>query len=280
MSVADSEPSDSDESDVSIDSDDQDPADSNYMPSAEWISSFVDHWAASYLLRSRAPLLPFALETLSPVPRILTAGHMAALNFQTIRWDEPRPFTDVADRIGAFFLGPPAQRTNWERTIIRATDEMHAARMFMPRAGGHSVRSGISYNAGLGQPYDLINNEDEMHVLAHLRLSPSILEIVSYQNAMLQSIALRLWNHGRNTVDAVIANDLRLHLPFRYGFHPTPVIICKSSVEKVFEMKSRPWITLQTGTKIESHAYYPPTLPARLTSSMRKVGAFFSKHRD
>ncbi|KAJ7155797.1 hypothetical protein C8R46DRAFT_1035817 [Mycena filopes] len=110
-----------------------------------------------------------------------------------------------------------------------------------------------------------------------------------------------------------------------------PVIIWRSSVEKVFEMKSRPWIALQTGAKIEchgvivgtwtltarkrrrtqfgmkkyrrlqewvyvwieneeldqeflvkmpAHAYYPPTLPARLTSSMRKVGAFFLKHRD
>ncbi|KAJ7116184.1 hypothetical protein C8R46DRAFT_1239464 [Mycena filopes] len=32
-----------------------------------------------------------------------------------------------------------------------------------------------------------------------------------------------------------------------------PVIIWRSSVEKVFEMKSRPWIALQTGAKIECH---------------------------
>ncbi|KAJ7715977.1 hypothetical protein B0H16DRAFT_1741599 [Mycena metata] len=118
---------------MSDDSSEEDVADEDYMPSPEWISGFVDHWA-SYLLRGRLPNVPEALADCSPVPKILTAGHMDALNFSTIKWDEPRPFTDVVDRIAGFFVGPPAERTDWERTIIQASNEMYEARARMTSA--------------------------------------------------------------------------------------------------------------------------------------------------
>ncbi|KAJ7023323.1 hypothetical protein C8F04DRAFT_1193575 [Mycena alexandri] len=79
----------------------EDPQDNDYMPSPEWISGFVDHWA-SYLLRSREPLHPWALADLSPVPKILTSGHMQALGFYPIKWDEtiklPLHFSDTPAR--------------------------------------------------------------------------------------------------------------------------------------------------------------------------------------
>jgi hypothetical protein len=56
------------------------------------------------------------------------------------------------ERIGAFFIGPPAERTAWERTIIEATNEMHDARRYFERknAEDDTLRGGISYSAGIG----------------------------------------------------------------------------------------------------------------------------------
>ncbi|KAJ7017743.1 hypothetical protein C8F04DRAFT_1278925 [Mycena alexandri] len=221
MSQTDSEPSDLGSVDgmdiddkLSGDSSDEDAADDDYMPSPEWISGWVDHWA-SYLLRSRLPDFPVALADLSPIPKILTTEHLRALNFSTIKWDEPRPFTDVANRIGAFFVGPPAERTTWERTIIQASSEMYDARACIAAHGHRVLRSGVSYSAGFGRPCNIPTTEDSQLTLAHLRHSKAIQDITSYQNAMLQTIAPRLWNLGRETVDTILAHDTGLRLPFR-----------------------------------------------------------------
>ncbi|KAJ7121210.1 hypothetical protein C8R46DRAFT_1050696 [Mycena filopes] len=207
--------------DVSLDSDEEDPRDEDFMPSREWVTSFVDQWTL-YYFRTRTAPIPTALRDLSPAPKHLTAGHMRALGFKTIHWDEPRAFTDQVDRIGAFFIGPPAQRTDWERTIIQATNEMQEAHAYLLRGADHSLRSGITYNPALGRPCEISNNKDGQYTLALLRQSPSILEITSFQNAMLQTVAPRLWNLGRDTVDRVLANDLRLHLPLRYRYPANP----------------------------------------------------------
>ncbi|KAJ7041695.1 hypothetical protein C8F04DRAFT_1252624 [Mycena alexandri] len=166
---------------VSDDSSGEDDTDEDYMPSPEWISGWVDHWA-SYLLRSRLPDCPEALAGLCPVPKILTAGHMDALKFDSIRWDEPRPFTDVTGRICGFFLAPPVQRTAWERTIIQASEDMYEARARLTAAGPKR-------SSGWNCP------------------QPEF-------RTMLQAIAPRLWNLGRETVDAICAHDPGLRPPF------------------------------------------------------------------
>ncbi|KAJ7040185.1 hypothetical protein C8F04DRAFT_1178280 [Mycena alexandri] len=199
---------------VEADSEDEDLQDTNFMPSPEWISSFVEHWA-SHALRSRALPHPCALAGLSPVPKILSVGHMRALGFDSIKWDEPRAFTDVTDRIGGFFISPPTQRTTWERTIIEASNEMHQARAHMTAADGDLLRSGVTYNTGFGRPCNIRNKAENQLNLALLRHSKAIQDITSFQNAMLQAIAPRLWDQGRETADKITTNDSGLHLPFR-----------------------------------------------------------------
>ncbi|KAJ7716266.1 hypothetical protein B0H16DRAFT_1476844 [Mycena metata] len=196
----------------------EDDVDKDYMPSPEWISGWVDHWA-SYLLRSRLPESPEALAGLSPVPKILTAGHMDALKFASITWDEPRPFTDVAGRICGFFLGSPVQRTAWERTIIQASEDMYRAHASLSAADENVLRAGIAHSPSFGRPCNITIAEANKVTLAVLRHSKAIQDIISYQNAMLQAIAPRLWNLGRETADAICAHDSGLRTPFRIPGH-------------------------------------------------------------
>jgi hypothetical protein len=68
-----------------LDSDEE--LDGDFMPSAEWCNGFIEHFAP-HILRDRAPTAPLALQGLSPVPDLVTRGHMMALGFQLIKWDE------------------------------------------------------------------------------------------------------------------------------------------------------------------------------------------------
>ncbi|KAJ7689071.1 hypothetical protein B0H14DRAFT_3532976 [Mycena olivaceomarginata] len=99
-----------------------------------------------------------------------------SLGFREIKWDDPRAFVDLQSRIGAFFIGPPEERTTWERTIIDATSDMHRARAYFERKPGNdaTLRSGISFDADLGRPKNIPNSIENVLTLAELRHSKAI----------------------------------------------------------------------------------------------------------
>lgn len=77
--------------DSDLDSDTDDEMDFDYVPTVPppaWCYGFIEHWGPEITLRPRAHPSPIDLLGLSPVPNILTSGHMRALGFREIKWDE------------------------------------------------------------------------------------------------------------------------------------------------------------------------------------------------
>ncbi|KAJ7041931.1 hypothetical protein C8F04DRAFT_1252413 [Mycena alexandri] len=193
---------------------DSDSNDEDFVPRADWCNDFIEHWSPP-TLRARAPALPAVLQGMHPVPKYLSRGHMSELGFRLIKWDEPRAFSDMCDRIGCFFIGPPLERSAWEKNTIAATNLMHEVRQVFERTpGDDSVLSdGVTYSAYRGRPVRIKNTFNNMVALAVLRSSPAIQQITSYQNAMLQTVAPRMWDTANKTVDAIVDNDPCLRLP-------------------------------------------------------------------
>ncbi|KAJ7169141.1 hypothetical protein C8R43DRAFT_1121030 [Mycena crocata] len=160
---------------------------------------------------------PSPLVPLVPCPDVFTGAHLLALGFREIKWDDPRAFVDLQNRIGAFFIGPPVARLAWERAVIDAGNELQEARVHFksPREGAiDTLRSGFEYNARFERPTNIEMDPDNMVTLAQLRYSPSIQTITSFQNAMLKDIAPRLWQSANATIETLLEHDLRLRLPF------------------------------------------------------------------
>jgi hypothetical protein len=120
-----------------------------------------------------------------------------------------RVFTDLKDRIGAFFIGPPAERGAWERTVVDASNDMYeAARFFEAKHGDDTLRGGFTYDAALGvsriifvkklltersaqRPNNIPNTRNNTVTLAALRHSKAIQDITSFQNGELFSAPTR-----------------------------------------------------------------------------------------
>ncbi|KAJ7701958.1 hypothetical protein B0H17DRAFT_1128161 [Mycena rosella] len=181
------------------------------------------------------------------LPCIITSSQFRSLGFRRINWDDPRAFFDLNSHIGAFFIGPPVQRTAWERTIIRANEDMADVIPYFDtvRAVDDTLRTGITYDPnGLQRPENIPNTEDNIINLAVLRLSEAIQEITSFQNAMLKHVAPRLWASANETIEALIEHDCRLHMPLwipsRHKHQPTAF----AEVAYQFSVpNSKPWHT-------------------------------------
>ncbi|KAJ7886946.1 hypothetical protein B0H13DRAFT_2342685 [Mycena leptocephala] len=180
------------------------------IPSPEWTEGFIAHFSP-YKLNRRPPS---PLADLIPMPNIFTNAHLTSWAFSA---SNGMTFVDIVDRIGAFFIRPPTERQVWEQTIIDATHVMQRVGRDLDRQGikGDILRGGFQYAAeGVERPQNFPNTEHNGILLAELQHSQPIKDIISFQNAMLQRLAPRVWDSAHATIDAVMANDLRLHLPF------------------------------------------------------------------
>ncbi|KAJ7506188.1 hypothetical protein B0H11DRAFT_1904083 [Mycena galericulata] len=197
------------------------------------------NWGFSeHYLRPRPPRV--LLADITPIPQSLTREEVDSLGFRVVQWDDPRVFADLEDRISAFFIGPPVQRTEWQGTIHQANNNMRVAHAHLDRSriDDDTLRSGISYDHGLKRPrsIDRQHNLNNMVVLAALRYSPALQNITSFQNAMLKQVAPRLWEDARRVVDAVAGHDSELHLPLQltnFGPHQPTAF---SQIEYQFSM--------------------------------------------
>ncbi|KAJ7429222.1 hypothetical protein B0H11DRAFT_2266547 [Mycena galericulata] len=174
-----------------------------------------------YHFRPRPPRIPLA--DITPVPNVFTGEFMVdRLGFRRVEWEEPRVLADLEDRIGGVFVGPPHQRSIWEQTIREANNIMRNARSHLDFSNleeADYVRSGITYDRVLKRPrrIDRRYNLNNIVVLAALRNSKAIQDITSFQNAILEGVAPRLWHASREVIDAVVAHDCELHVPFDLG---------------------------------------------------------------
>ncbi|KAJ7116092.1 hypothetical protein C8R44DRAFT_880464 [Mycena epipterygia] len=196
-----------------------DDKDDDYLPSSPGREGVLNR--SPYKLRPRTLLSPSpspSLTSNSPaLPDVYTLVHLCAMGFRHIGWDDLRAFVDLQNRIGAFFVGPPIQRTTWERTIIRATEAMENASKFFDHTGikDDTLRGGITYDPNiLGRPQNIRNTPENTMTLAQLRFSEPIQEITSFQNAMLREIVPRLWDSANETIEALLDHDCRLRTPF------------------------------------------------------------------
>ncbi|KAJ7138993.1 hypothetical protein C8R44DRAFT_867165 [Mycena epipterygia] len=207
---------------------------SEYKPSS-LVQTTLDQYFSPRKLRPRVPPSPcpspaiivspspspppggIAACPIVPCPDLFTGSHMKAMGFRRIKWDDPQAFVDLKDRIGAVFVGPLVQRTEWERTVVQATNDMSdARRFFQGTETDDTLRVGITYKAnGRSRPETIPNSEEDCMTLAALRYSSAIQEVASFQNAMLKLIAPRLWATANKTIEAVLQNDTRLHTPFQ-----------------------------------------------------------------
>ncbi|KAJ7631464.1 hypothetical protein DFH06DRAFT_1140695 [Mycena polygramma] len=97
---------------------------------AGWGEGFISHFSP-YPLNRRPPS---SLRELSPQPDVFTAAHIDILKFRRLKLTAPLAFMDPDKRIGSIALGHPEQSTQWQATIMEATDIMQR----VGRALGHS----------------------------------------------------------------------------------------------------------------------------------------------
>ncbi|KAJ7142166.1 hypothetical protein C8R46DRAFT_1233201 [Mycena filopes] len=166
-----------------------------------------------------APTLDIAL---SPFPDTFMRGHLQALNFKFIRRDsELAAFVDEHDRVSAVYISSPVEALEWQRTVIQAGHDMLDARQTLhidhigpPRA---SMSAGFRCHGQAGpRPQNILGAMVSMeHIaIADLRMSPAIQAIASFQNAALRKLAPRAWSAANTIIEATLANDYGLRLPF------------------------------------------------------------------
>ncbi|KAJ7511251.1 hypothetical protein B0H11DRAFT_2215090 [Mycena galericulata] len=174
-----------------------------------------------YHFRPRPARIPLA--DITPVPDVFTAEFVVdRLGFRRVEWEEPRVLADEEERIGGIFIGPPHQRSNWELTIREANTIMKIAKAHLDFANLEEpdyIRSGIAYDKVLKRPrrIDRRYNLNNIVVLAALRNSRAIQDITSFQNAILEGVAPRLWSDNQRVIDAVVTHDCELRVPFDLG---------------------------------------------------------------
>ncbi|KAJ6464313.1 hypothetical protein C8R47DRAFT_1079688 [Mycena vitilis] len=210
------------------------------LPTAEWSEGFISHFSP-YPLHRR---VPSSLAELTVIPDVLDVGHLKMLGFTLIEWDDPRAFVDLEDRIDAFFIGPPRERTQWERTIIDATHAMERARRDFDRRGidDHTLHTGFKNGAkGVQRPQNFLNHDRNTVILAELRHSVPIQEIISFQNAAMQTVAPEIWGCANTAIETVMDNDASLRLPFHQCLGQPDQPTAFAEVEYIFHIAdSRP----------------------------------------
>ncbi|KAJ7665824.1 hypothetical protein DFH06DRAFT_1127028 [Mycena polygramma] len=102
-----------------------------------------------FQLRPRPPRIPLA--DITPIPDLLVPADLHILGFRQMNWNEPGISADLQDRVGAVFIGPPADHARWEKTILEANRIMRVAQAHLDRAAleDDSIRSGITYDPTL-----------------------------------------------------------------------------------------------------------------------------------
>ncbi|KAJ7102964.1 hypothetical protein C8R43DRAFT_1141086 [Mycena crocata] len=189
-------------------------SESDYVPSEADAEGFISHFSPNRLRRRRPPS---PLDDISPMPDVFNSTHLSFLGFCSIRWDDPRVFVDLKDRIGGFFIRTPTQRRAWENSILEATSILTRAHHDLDRTGikDDTLSAGFRFAAnGVQRPQNIPNNDRNRVILAELRASPAIQDITSLQNSMLQYLAPRAWTSAHETINTVMNNDGGLHLPF------------------------------------------------------------------
>ncbi|KAJ6488293.1 hypothetical protein C8R47DRAFT_1072008 [Mycena vitilis] len=156
--------------------------DRSHVPSAEWSEGFISHFSPFSLHRRELT----AVQAMTAVPDTVNVAHLEMLGFKKIVWDDPRPFVDLQDRIGAFFLGPPHQRTQWETAVMGANDAMRSVRPALGPLPDETLRGGFEHGAkGVERPQNFSHPDPHLVALAKLRHSADIQEITSFQNERL-----------------------------------------------------------------------------------------------
>ncbi|KAJ6537605.1 hypothetical protein B0H10DRAFT_1971714 [Mycena sp. CBHHK59/15] len=118
-----------------------------YTWPSQWSSEFIAQYSP-YKLCPHPTCPPLA--DITPMPDSFSRTPMKFLGFRHIQWDEePSAFIVLQQRIGAFFIGPPAKWCEWEKNIIEGGVE-------------HNLKNAV--------------------VLAELRYTPAIQAITSFQN--------------------------------------------------------------------------------------------------
>ncbi|KAJ7733850.1 hypothetical protein DFH07DRAFT_967817 [Mycena maculata] len=183
-----------------------------------------------------------ALADITPIPETITADFLVEkLGFRRVRWEEPRVFADLEERIGAVFVGPPHQRQRWESSVRKANVVIRMARASIDHANldtHNYLRGGITHDPTAKRPrrIDRCYTMHNIAALASLRNSRAVQDITSFQNAVLQGIAPRAWSDTRSIIDAVVQRDWDLHVPFQLGnqgpYQPTAF----SEVEYRFDL--------------------------------------------
>ncbi|KAJ6464306.1 hypothetical protein C8R47DRAFT_1079682 [Mycena vitilis] len=200
------------------------------VPSAEWSEGFISHFSP-YPLHQRE-LSP--LQAMTSIPDTVSVAHLEMIGFKKIVWDDPRPFVDLQDRIGAFFLGPPHQRTKWETAIMATTDAMRSVRHSLGPIPDETLRGGFKHGAKGVENFTY--PDSHLVALAKLRHSAGVQEITSFQNAALKELAPELWAAANKDIDTVMGNDSTLRLPFHQclGLPSQPTAF--SQVEYLFHL--------------------------------------------
>ncbi|KAJ6489353.1 hypothetical protein C8R47DRAFT_1215699 [Mycena vitilis] len=189
------------------------PFDPTPWPSAEWSEGFINHFSPYPL--HRRPLSPPQEDSPAAFSDVLSVAHLEMMGFKKIGWDDPRAFVDLHDRIGAFFIGPPRERTRWENTIMAATDVLRQVGATLDPLDDNTLRGGFKHSPnGVERPQNFTNTDANLVALAVLRHSEPIQEITSFQNAMLEQLAPELWACANQAIDAVMRHDVALRLPF------------------------------------------------------------------
>ncbi|KAJ6455531.1 hypothetical protein C8R47DRAFT_1082753 [Mycena vitilis] len=207
--------------------------DRSHVPSAEWSEGFISHFSPFSLHRRELT----AVQAMTAVPDTVNVAHLEMLGFKKIVWDDPRPFVDLQDRIGAFFLGPPHQRTQWETAVMGANDAMRSVRPALGPLPDETLRGGFEHGAkGVERPQNFSHPDPHLVALAKLRHSADIQEITSFQNAALKELAPELWTSAHKDIDTVMQNDSALRLPFHQclGLPSQPTAF--SRVEYIFHL--------------------------------------------
>ncbi|KAJ7695520.1 hypothetical protein B0H16DRAFT_1485301 [Mycena metata] len=214
----------SSDSDMSLTSASDSDTGSDYIPSPLllWDLTVNGRDATTPILRPRAPTPASPDIDLHPFPDSFTPGHLRSLNFDFLKWnDQQGPFVDLYDRIGAMYIGSPAETLEWQRCIIQAGQDVLSARSTLQHFGEnkqvHSIASGLQYGGpGGSRPQNMCTHRaiDVEHVvLALLRHSDNIQAITSFQNAALQAVAPRAWSAANEVLQTILRNDSNLWLP-------------------------------------------------------------------
>ncbi|KAJ7143251.1 hypothetical protein C8R46DRAFT_1233027 [Mycena filopes] len=215
-----------DEAQSDSDSDANSEASSDRDPDPDYIPPRTKLWSTAstdpenhHILRPRPAASVLGL---SPFPDSFSRVHLRSLNFRFFKWnDQPGALVDLRDRIGTMYFGGPVDTLEWQRTVIRAGQDMLEARGLASEPGQAAVdmlSAGIRAEGCRGyRPQNMRGTQaDAEHEVARtvLRCSTAVQTIASFQNSVLKKVASRAWTAANDIIETVLQHDSTLHLPF------------------------------------------------------------------